>query len=272
LAEQAKILFAEAEENNLGDKVQNERWQRWNRCGLCEQQYHGVVWCALGWACWKTYLGRPEEDRIRRLAMNVLGSGLSDADHHEDALSVKEAELATYRRLGAPEEQMLAVQSNLSDTYQKIGRLEEALQMKRDVYSGWLRLNEEHENTLIAANNFAALLHKIDRFEEAKALMSKTIPVARRVLGEGNRITLAMRWMYAQTLYLDDAATLHDLREAVTTLEDLERIARRVLGGAHPFTGKFESVLRDARAALAAREGDVESVSEAVAAMAPGDA
>ena len=32
----------------------------------------------------------------------------------------------------------------------------------------------------------------------------------------------------------DDAATLDDLREAVTTLEDAERIARRVLGGAHP--------------------------------------
>ena len=31
-----------------------------------------------------------------------------------------------------------------------------------------------------------------------------------------------------------DGATLDDLREAVTTLEDTERIARRVLGGAHP--------------------------------------
>ena len=31
-------------------------------------------------------------------------------------------------------------------------------------------------------------------------------------------------------------ATLDDLREAVTTLEDAERIARRVLGGAHPTT------------------------------------
>ena len=62
LAEQARILFAEAEENNLGDKAMNERWERWAKCGLCEQRYHGVMCCALGWACWKTYVGLPELD------------------------------------------------------------------------------------------------------------------------------------------------------------------------------------------------------------------
>ena len=59
LAEQAKILVAEAVANNLDHKVQNARWDRWHACSLCEQQYHGVVFYALGWACWKTYyLGR----------------------------------------------------------------------------------------------------------------------------------------------------------------------------------------------------------------------
>ena len=43
-----------------------------------------------------------------------------------------------------------------------------------------------------------------------------------------------MRWIYAQALYKDDGATLDDLREAVTTLEEIERTARRVLGSAHP--------------------------------------
>ena len=86
LAEQAKILCAEAEENNLGDKVKTASWARWYSCSLCEQHYHGVVRCALGWACWKTYLGRPEVDRCRCLAMTELGNGLSAADHHEDAL------------------------------------------------------------------------------------------------------------------------------------------------------------------------------------------
>ena len=63
-----------------------------------------------------------------------------------------------------------------------------------------------------------------------------------------------MRRKYAETLYKDPGATLDDLREAVTTFEDTERIARRVLGGAHPITKGIEGELRDARAALDARE------------------
>ena len=52
----------------------------------------------------------------------------------------------------------------------------------------------------------------------------------------------------------DPAATLDDLREAVTTLEDTERISRRVFGGAHPMTGAIGGELQKARAALRARE------------------
>ena len=37
LAEQAKILVAEALENNLDTKVKNQRFKRWHMCSLCEQ-------------------------------------------------------------------------------------------------------------------------------------------------------------------------------------------------------------------------------------------
>ena len=67
-------------------------------------------------------------------------------------------------------------------------------------------------------------------------------------------LTLRTRWNYARALYEDPAATLDDLREAVTTLEEIERTARRVLGGAHPLTPAFESHLKWSRAALAARQ------------------
>ena len=63
-----------------------------------------------------------------------------------------------------------------------------------------------------------------------------------------------MRWIYAQSLYEDNGATLDDLREAVATLEDAARIARRVIGGAHPFTNEIEGDLQIARAKLRARE------------------
>ena len=78
--------------------------------------------------------------------------------------------------------------------------------------------------------------------------------MARRVLGENHDITLAMRTSYASALYSDDGAKLDDLREAVETLEDIERTARRVLGGAHPLTSGIERELQKARAALRARE------------------
>ena len=69
-----------------------------------------------------------------------------------------------------------------------------------------------------------------------------------------SRAQRRMRWTYAETLYKDDSATLADLSEAATMLEDMERIARRVLGGAHPLTVDIEDQVRIARAALAARD------------------
>ena len=79
------------------------------------------------------------------------------------------------------------------------------------------------------------------------------MPVARRVLGDSNETTLRMRWGYAEALYMDDGATLDDLREAVNTLEELERTARRVLGDVHPITEGMEDELQDAQDALYAR-------------------
>ena len=63
-----------------------------------------------------------------------------------------------------------------------------------------------------------------------------------------------MRQSYAAALCNDPGGTLDDLREAVTTLEELERIARRVLGGAHPLTDVLEYSLRESQAALRSRE------------------
>ena len=126
-------MVAEAEEDNSDLKVLNERWNRWHTCSLCEQEYHGVVRCALGWACWKTYVDRPETDDIRRPAITLLGNGLSDGKHYEAALSVREAELAMKRRIGASEERILETQTNLAITYQHLGRLEQAMLMQKDV-------------------------------------------------------------------------------------------------------------------------------------------
>ena len=84
-------------------------------------------------------------------------------------------------------------------------------------------------------------------------MLRKVMPVVRRVLGESDRITIKLRCLFARALYENEGATLDHLREAVTTLEDAERITRRLLGGAHPFMVAIEEGLREARVALRAR-------------------
>jgi hypothetical protein len=256
LAEQAKLLSDEAEENNLDWDAKGERWARWYTCSLCEQKYHGVVRCALGWACWKTYVGRPEADWARRAATTELGCGLHSAKHYEDALTVREADMALARRLGETRN-MLVMLSNLASTYEELGRRPEALPMRQEVYSVTLQLyGEEHIESVIEGSNLAVNLIELrpPRFKEAKSLLRKTIPAARRLLGESHIQTLRIRASYAWMLSNDVSPSLDDLREAVTTLEEIQPIARRVVGGAHPFTAEVEPNLQYARAALRARE------------------
>ena len=158
------------------------------------------------------------------------------------------------RRLGADEYDILAVQNNIAKSYQALGRFKEASSIFRDVYSGELKLyGAEDRQTLISAYNYAIALIELQRFDQAKSLLRKSIRVARRFLGVNTETALKMRWFYAEALYKDPNATLEDLREAVTTLEDTERTARRVLGGSHPGTLGFGVNLQKVRAALRAR-------------------
>ena len=90
--------------------------------------------------------------------------------------------------------------------------------------------------------------------------------MARRVTGDSSDISIGLRKLYAQSIGCDAAATLDDIREAVTTLEETERTARRVLGGAQPMTRGIQLALRESRAALSARDG-VSAVRAALEAM-----
>ena len=106
----------------------------------------------------------------------------------------------------------------------------------------------------MSAENYAITLASLRRFEEARSVLSKVIPVARRVFGENAQSTLKMRAVYASVLYQEDGATLDDLREAVAMMEEIKPTMRRVLGGKHPLVSILEHHLRDSRAALHARE------------------
>ena len=253
LAEQAKILIAEVEENNLDHKTFNERWDRWSICSLCEQRYHGVVACALGWACWKTYLGRPETDVVRKFAMNLLGNGLSEMNRYADALSVQTAQYKTMERVGDSDHNALALQGNIASSYEKLGQRDKALRIRRDVYSKTLKIcGEESIETIGSVINYTQSLMSHAHFEEPKVLLRKKIPVARRVLGESHDLTIRLRATYAVALYENPNATPDNLREAIKQLEEAGRITQRVYGGAHPNVAGIECDLQNARAALRA--------------------
>ena len=146
---------------------------------------------------------------------------------------------------------MLIAQGNLACVYAELGLHEPALRMRREVYPGTLKLyGKEHPETLREGICYSSSLIDMERLDEAKKLLRRTLPVALRVLDESHELMIRMKWNYAHTLYKNPGATLDDLREAVTTLEDTERTARRVLGGAHPTTTGIAKCLPKARVAL----------------------
>ena len=127
--------------------------------------------------------------------------------------------------------------------------------MYRNVYFKKLELyGEEHRSTVLSANNYADTLRSLGRFKENKSLLRRTIPMARRVLGEGNDLTIMMRNNYAKALCIDPAATLEDRREAVRALDETVSIARRVFGDSHPLAVQVGTSLRNSRAAFVAHE------------------
>ena len=76
LVRQAQVAVQQGlanEENNLVPRL---KW--WWTCRLCEQHHHGAVESALGWACWKTYVGRPAGDHLRNIALQILADSLHD--------------------------------------------------------------------------------------------------------------------------------------------------------------------------------------------------
>ena len=241
-------------------------FERWHTCGLCEQRYHGVVSCALGWACWKTYVGRSETDQFRISATRLLGNVLFDAGDHEDALLARQVELSLMKRVGAPGDSMLALQTRVGYSYNALGRHEEGLPLQRDVYSGRLKLHgENHQETIWSAGYLANGLYRTRRFDEGKALLRKVIPVARRVLGKGNIDTIRLRWSYGLFLFRSPDATLDDIREAVATMEETYGTVRRVFGAEHSYTREMDPKdIRFARAELRAREGKWRGITEAL--------
>ena len=251
LVRQAQILVEEHEEKNLGPKQMSERWARWYSCGLCEQRYHSAVWCAMGWACWKTYLGRPETDQVRCSAIHNLSNGLQHARKWEDALEVTKALSAIHERIGAPKTVYLANLGSMALILDDLRRPDEAIKLYKDIYAQKLSLFESSDiEVIITAYNLSRALGHSGRHREQKRLMNSTIPKARKSLGDDHELTLSCRQNYAASLlYAENMspASQCDLREATKILEDVQKRCRRVLGANHRVTLAVQGDLNYAR-------------------------
>ena len=227
LAEQAKILVAEGEENNLDDKPFNERWARWHTCSLCEQR-----------------VPRRRELRARVGVLEdvrgAAGDGLASekcnesawerfirCNHYEDALPVQEAELSMLRRLGASANNMLAVQGNLAGTYECLDGIKTPCGLSETSYSGCVKLlGEEHAQNSLSSQQLRVVPFSLKRFEEAKVTAAQiNTRGAARSWGVSSNHAHDEDELRASASGGVDGATLDDLREAVTMFEETERIA-----------------------------------------------
>mmetsp|Transcript_36373 Transcript_36373/g.112529 ORF Transcript_36373/g.112529 Transcript_36373/m.112529 type:complete len:217 (+) Transcript_36373:2-652(+) len=192
LVRQAETSVKEKEAWNTGEGA-----GKWQKCFDCGQEFHGVVKFALGWACWKTYRGRPETDYMYACGLSILGTGmLFGTDSPNEALPILLASLAVERRYWSRESESHNVriaQHNLSGCYSALGRHEDALRVIQEVFAADVNAHGPgHEYTLSSAVQLSLQLGHLKRFAEAKSFLSEQVPIAQQALGVDHSVTLNM--------------------------------------------------------------------------------
>ena len=92
---------------------------------------------------------------------------------------------------------------------------------------------------------------RLSHFVEAKVLIRKTLPVARRVIGEDHDTSMGLRCLLHHSTVLDPKSTRGDVQEAKKELDKILCQARRVLGATHPRLLAIQKTVDGARERLA---------------------
>ena len=167
-------------------------------------------------------------------------------------MSVNEADLATQRRMGHSEIELLTTRTNLANCLYLLGRTEDCLRMRREIFADSLRLNgPDDEDTIIDALALVRSLINDYLYEEARTLVRDVLPRSRRTLGNGHYLTLDLQCEYACAISLDAKSPLGDVREAVAILEEAVRTIRRIMGAHHPDFAIYRGYLESASMRLA---------------------
>jgi len=247
LVRQAEVAMKEKEELNTGEGL-----LKWQKCFDCGQGFHGAVEVALGWACWKMYLGRPETAFLRCQALGILGRSLR-LPRPEEALPVLEANLALTRRYWSHDrEVILTAQSTLANCYASLERDDEALVLLRANYASWVTFRgTANESTIASALNLCVGLNVIGHLDEAVTLLRSTLKEAQRVLGFGNASTLKVVGFLATTIISDrSSSSFEEILEVGALVNEHFDTVRRIFGVGHPLTQQFSTLSGDILAKL----------------------
>jgi len=253
LVRQAQVMVQEGlvnEEDNLVPRL-----KRWWICRLYKQNYRGAAATALGWACWKTYVGRPEGDHLRNIAMQILADSMCD-----DA-SGRLAILETILNRLESEGEKLYVRGQIATCYTRLERHEECLALRRANYEarsasmsqgGKLQLTIDYGESLTT-----------QREPEAVDFSRELVARTKREFGEDSAVTERCLMMYGRALFRATKCTPEDLIEAEAIVTDVAQKYRRRLGPAHPSTQITEAGACTIRSKIAFNGVLDELVSEA---------
>ena len=261
LVQQAQIV----NDDELSNEGAGSKWRRWDECRLCKTAFHGDVSHALGWACWKTYLCRPETDLVRLDALKILAEGMMQSHDYESALHVFQNLLAINKKSfphAVPPDGLLGV---IATCYAHLGQYEKVVDMRRDALETIVDMRGAEdplslESTLdlaCALGMCAERTGKPHLFSEARSLARETLPVAERVLGPEGGTTLRLTENCAQLVFADKSSSQDDRRAAISSMEGVVRTRRRVYGAAHPTTKDAETTLLSLRGNMGSHPADV---------------
>ena len=235
LMRQAQIAVDDDESmgktNMFNLQAYQTRWMRWQHCRLCGHEFQGQVMHALGWACWKSYVNRPEADRLKRWALECLGRGLMAGNRSRAALLAFQSSSDLLRRFGSAAEKR---GSSPADAFipiclSSLGRHEEALAFRKKSYLHSKQIGDNSEEALNFASCLCMELVRNQKYDEARQMQRETFPRLRRVFGHEDCRVLSSRAVGARILYEHPNASLEEAQEGVTSLEKIARTTERLL-------------------------------------------
>ena len=150
--------------------------------------------------------------------------------------------------VGCDDLMIVRTQTDIAGCYDTLGQHELAYPIMARAYAKRVaKVGAAEPATLNLAGNLGRTTLKLKKYAEARDLLGGRVPVAIQVLGKEHHVTIRLRWFYCQAIYKDADATLGEVREAVTMLEDVAITSRRVFGAEHPTARGCQYALDEAR-------------------------